>query len=340
MSVKPEILFLKQEDVIRSGLLDMKMVLEETEKVFRMLGEKRAINPAKLKLGLPDNTDWDSFFMSMPAFIGGDAHVAGFKWAAESKRNATVPGMPLGVDVVVLSDPDTVYPKAIMDGTIITAMRTSAMAGLAARHMARADSETACLVGAGVIGRTMIMAMKEVLPKLERVFLVDLIAKKAEDMAAEFKDSVEVIPGASLESAAKGADVVVTETTTRKPFVKKSFLAPNATVIQMSSYEIEDEILLSADKVAVDIWEQQIRNVGGLLKKLYDEGKVKRERVAELQELVLGAKPGRESDGELTVTCLHGVGAVDVGVANRIYQNALKAGVGQKLVLWDDPMWV
>ena len=337
---KPEILFLKQEDVVAAGLLDMKMVLEVVEETFIDMSEGYVINPPKIKLGLPDNENWTSFFMSMPAYVKGRTPTAGFKWAAESKRNAAAPGMPYGVDVVVLSDPDTVYPKSIMDGTLITAMRTSAMAGVMARRMARKNSSAACLVGAGVIGRTMIMAMNEVLPELKEISLRDLDEKKAEDLASEFSGRINVVPSRSLEKSVKEADVVVTETTSRTPFLKRAWLKDNATVIQMSSYEIEDDVLLGADRVAVDNWEQLSRGAGTLVKKLADEGRLKREDVAEIHELVSGKKPGRCSDDEFTVSCLHGVGAIDVAVACRIYEMAVEKGIGQKLVLWDNPLWV
>ena len=85
----PEILFLKQEDVIKAGLLDMKMVMEETEKTFQMIGQGQVINPTKVRLGMPSEENWDSYCMSMPAYIGGDIDVAGFKWASESKANAS-----------------------------------------------------------------------------------------------------------------------------------------------------------------------------------------------------------------------------------------------------------
>ena len=51
-------------------------------------------------------------------------------------------------------------------------------------------------------------------------------------------------------------------------------------------------------------------------------------------------KPGRESEDELCVCCTYGIGSVDVAVAHKIYQNALEKGIGQKLMLWDNPLWV
>lgn len=337
---KPEILFLKQEDTIKAGLLDMKMVMEVTEKTFKMIGEGQVINPPKTMLAMPEPENWTSFCMSMPSYIGGDVDIAGFKWASESVFNMTQPNMPYGLDVVMLSDPKTVYPKAIMDGTIITAMRTSAVAGVAAKYLASKKSKVACLVGAGVIGRTMVMAMMEAVPSLETIYLCDLDIEKAKAVAAEFEGKFNVIPCASTEEAAKQADVIVTETTARKPFLKAEWVKSNATVIQMSGYEIEDEILLKADKRVLDNWVQLSHGVGTLINKTSSEGKLTRDMVIELPELAAGQKPGRESDDELCVCCTYGIGSVDVAVAHKLYTNALEMGIGQKLMLWDNPLWV
>lgn len=337
---RPEILFLKQEDVIAAGILDMKMVIGETERAFRLMGEGRVINPAKTMLGLPSNEDWTSFFMSMPSFIGGDVRTAGFKWAAESKRNASVPGMPYGVDLVTLSDPDTAYTKAIMDGTLITAMRTSAMAGIAAKFLAREDSGTVCLVGAGVIGRTMIMAMREVLPNLREILLHDLDMDKAASLAGEFKGGARVTAARDLEGAVRVADVVVTATTSKKPFIRHEWLRRGVTVIQMSMYEIDDDVVLKADKLVVDNWEQLSHGAGCLIKKLCDEGKISRAGASELQEIVTGKKPARESADESITCCTYGIGAIDVVVADKIYRTAREKNIGLTLNQWDAPLWV
>ncbi|MEA4919660.1 MAG: ornithine cyclodeaminase family protein [Clostridiaceae bacterium] len=340
MMYKPEILFLKQEDTIAAGLLDMKMILGVTEKTFKMIGENQIINPPKTMLGMPSNENWTSFCMSMPSYIGGDVDIAGFKWASEAVYNMTQPDMPYGVDVVILSDPKTVYPKAIMDGTIITAMRTSAAAGVAAKYLASKNSKKACLVGAGVIGRTMVMAMMEAVPSLEEIKLVDLDIAKAEAIAKEYEGKYNVIACSSTEDAAKDADIIVTETTSRKPFLKAEWVKPNATVIQMSAYEIEDEILVKADKKVVDNWAQLSHGAGALVHKLAEEGKLTEDMVSTLPQLAAGQKPGRESEDELCVCCTYGIGSVDVAVAHKLYMNALEKGIGQKLMLWDKPLWV
>ena len=173
-TINPEILFLQQEDQIKAGLLDMKMILKITEDTYKMLGQGQIQNPPKVHLGIPEGTEWESFFNTMPSYIGGDLNIAGIKWAAESKKNATTPGIPYGIDISILSDPVTVLPFCIQDGTIITAMRTSAVAGLQAKYCAPSDTDTATLIGAGVIGRTMIMAICEAIPTVKTIYLCDL----------------------------------------------------------------------------------------------------------------------------------------------------------------------
>ena len=173
-TINPEILFLKQEDVIKAGLLDMKQILAVTEKTYAMLGQGLIKNPPKTNTSIPDKENWQSFFNAMPCYIGGDVNIGGIKWAAESKKNATIPGIPYGIDISILSDPETVLPFCILDGTLITAMRTSAVGGLMAKYAAPSNADTACLVGAGVIGRTMISAVHEALPQIKTMYLCDI----------------------------------------------------------------------------------------------------------------------------------------------------------------------
>ncbi|MBR5284910.1 MAG: ornithine cyclodeaminase family protein [Clostridia bacterium] len=337
---KPEILFLKQEDVIAAGLLDMKMILEATEKTFKMIAEGKVINPSKIQLAMPDEENMQSFCMSMPSYIGGDINVAGFKWASESRFNITQPGMPLGVDLTVLSDPLTVYPKAIMDATLITAMRTSAAAGVAAKYIASKNTKVACLVGAGVIGRTMVSAIMESVPSIEKILLCDLNMAKAEGIAKEYEGKYNVVPCGDTEAAAKQANLIVTMTTATKPFLKAEWVKPNATVIQMAPHEIEEEILLKADKKIIDNWSQLSHITGSIIHKTHVAGKLEEEMCTTLPQLAAGLKPGRESEDELCVCATLGVGAVDIAIAHQLYLNALEKGIGQKLMLWDNPLWV
>lgn len=337
--MKPEILFLQQEDLIKAGLLDMTMALEETEKTFELIGKGQVINPTKIKLGMPEEENWDTYCMSMPAYIGGDLDVAGFKWACESKANPEQ-GLPYGVDLVVLSNPHTVFPKAVMDGTITTAMRTSAAAGVCAKYTARKDSKVACLVGAGVIGRTMIMAIAEAVPGLETIYMVDLNEQKAKELAAEFEGKYNVVGTSDLKTSLENADVVVTETTAESTFIKKEWMKSNATVIQMEAKSFEEDVMLTADKIILDNWAQMSHLKGIMVHKLHSEGKLKEEDIIAIPQMVTGKFTGRDNDEQFIFCGTAGVGAVDIAIAEKLYQNAKKMGLGKSWNQWETPLWL
>ena len=306
-TINPEILFLQQEDQIKAGLLDMKMILKITEDTYKMLGQGQIQNPPKVHLGIPEGTEWESFFNTMPSYIGGDLNIAGIKWAAESKKNATTPGIPYGIDISILSDPVTVLPFCIQDGTIITAMRTSAVAGLQAKYCAPSDTDTATLIGAGVIGRTMIMAICEAIPTVKTIYLCDLDLEKAEQVAkeSEGKYGVTIIPTSDSKTAAAKSQLIVVK---------------------------------AADVNVVDYWKQIITFKNKAITQVFDAGEITKEEVLETSDLVLG-KPCRTSDEQFIYACSLGLGALDITVAYALYQNAVKLGLGTKVKLWDKPLW-
>ena len=338
--MKTELLFMQQEDVIAAGILNMDKVLEMVEKAFYLEGHGEIINPPKTVFGIPVGQNPQSHFFSMPVYIGGDVNRPGTKWAAESTTNAKTGNLPMGIDLVILSDPVTVQPVAIMDGMVITAMRTAAAAGVAAKYLAPRGAKVVGCVGAGVIGRTMIMALKQVLPSLEQVKLCDLNLEKAKKLAAEFEDEIRVIPTNSVEEAVTGADVIATMTTSRKPFVKAEWVKDGAMVIQMSSWEVEAGVVKKADKIVVDSWDQMKENDLSVIKQMVESGDLDEKNIWALNEVVCGKKPGREKNDEITLFSSRGMGCLDIIIGDYLYKEAVKKGLGQKLVLWDEAKWV
>ena len=338
-TIDPGILFLQQEDQIKAGLLDMKMILDITEKTYKLLGQGQIQNPPKVHIGIPADPDWDSFFNTMPCYIAGDMNIAGVKWAAESKKNALTPGIPYGIDVTVLSDPETVLPFCILDGTIITAMRTSAVAGVQARYCAPSDTETAALIGAGVIGRTMVMAVCEAIPTLKTIYLCDIDMTKAIALSAEYKDKydVEIIPTDNSKAAAMKSQLIVGETTARSPFIDTGWVKPHCAVICVAN-ETTPEAVGMADVKVVDYWEQLVTFKNKSIVQLYESGGVKREEILELSDLVLGRK-ARTDDEQFIYACSMGLGALDIAVGYQIYKNASAMGLGTKIRLWNTPLW-
>lgn len=341
-TIAPEILFLKQEDVIKAGVLDMPKTIADVEQVFRMYASGEIQQPVKTLMEFPDPETGDRgrLVVSMPVYLGGDIHRAGIKWAAESLANARSGELPYGIDVVILHDLDHAHPVAIMDGTLITAMRTSAASGVAAKYLANLDSTIAGMVGAGVIGRTAVETYLCVFPKLQEIRMYDLDRKKVEALAAEYRDRVQIRVADSAREAVEGAEVISTQTTTRKHFLKREWLAQSNFYAQMGSNEAEEEEILKADVLVVDDWAPIKHYTSGYYARMVADGRLDEDRILELGQIVIGKVPGRTDPRQHILFKSMGMGSEDLIVAQRIYETAKAMGIGQKLNLWDNPLWL
>ena len=116
----------------------------------------------------PGTEERDGRIMAMPAYVGGEFDVAGLKWIPSVPGNPERNGLPRANALVLLSDRATGLPLAVMDGTVVSAMRTGAVTGLAVRHLAVPGSRVACLLGAGVLAHTQLDALRIAMPRAAR----------------------------------------------------------------------------------------------------------------------------------------------------------------------------
>jgi ornithine cyclodeaminase len=254
--------------------------------------------------------------------------------------NAKRGDMPMGVDIILLHDLEHAIPHAIMEGGLITAMRTSAVAGVGAKYLAKPNSKVAGLVGAGVIGRTMIMSLTTAMPALEEIRLFDLNHQRAQALANEFQDTIKVIVVDSVEAAFQNADIITTQTTSRKPFVKNEWIPEGSYYAHMSAKEGEDEVFLKTDRLVTDNWATLSTWDFFPPTQLAKAGKLNPDDIDDIGEIILGEKVGRISPDEKILFANLGMGCLDIVVAERIFQNAKFLGIGQKVKLWEKPLWI
>jgi ornithine cyclodeaminase len=341
-STKPKFIYLKQEDVIAAGGLDMKLALADVELAFRMHGQDEIIQPNKTVIEFPDQETGHRRYLtvSMPAYLGGQINRAGIKWAAESLDNARRGDLPYGMDLIILHDLERAHPVAMMDGTLITAVRTGAAAGVAAKFLAPPDSKIAAFIGAGVIGRATLEAIGLSLPGLSEFRIFDLNGEKSRSIVKEFSDRWRIGTVASVQEAVDGADVIATMTTTRQPFIKAGWLKAGCFVAAMGKNEFEEEALLKADRLVVDEWAQFKHYQPSLLAQLYQAGQLKDGDVVNLRDIILNRTAGRSTPADRIHFLSFGLACEDLVVAERVYRTAKSMGLGQSLSLWDQPHWV
>ena len=341
MSKPVKFLYLSQEDVVAAGGADMKMVMDAVEKGFKLLHEGKVIIPPKVVLALPPSEMERGRGNALIAYVGGDVEAMGIKWIPSFPKNPSKYGLPRANALIILNDTETGMPLAVMDGTLISAMRTGAVGGVGAKYLAREDSEVVALIGTSVQARTQALALKEALPNLKefRGYRRNE-QKRIRDMKIiEELTGIKGVPVGSPREAVEGADVIVTATTADEPIVKNAWVKKGSLFIHVGSYvEEEYEVVLNSDKIVVDEWEAVRHRKTPVLARMYDEGLIKDEDIyANLDEIVAGKKPGRENPEERIFFAPIGMAHEDVIVAYAIYKNAVEKGLGKELVLWEKP---
>lgn len=243
-------------------------------------------------------------------------------------------GLPTVMATILLIEPKNGKLLAILGGTRITALRTGAAGGIAAKYLARKDSETAGFIGTGVQARTQLLALLSVFPSLTKIRAWDASPKAAEAFVAEAKSKanrLEATSAATAEDAVEGADIVVTTTPSTKPVVQNSCVSDgmhfNCIGADAPGKEEMDPAILRRAKIVVDDWDQASHS--GEINVPLSQGMLSKEDVwAELGEVVAGKKPGRLSPGEVTVFDSTGLAIQDAVTAELAYQKAVNRKIG------------
>jgi ornithine cyclodeaminase len=329
-----EFLYLTQADVRATGV-GMPMVMDAVEDSFRLhhLGQTNLPYKTVLDLGERERGRGNA----MPAYVGGEYDVFGIKWIAGFPKNPILHGLPRATGFFVLNDSWKGIPLAIMDCTLLSAMRTGAVTGVGAKYLARADAESVAMIGAGVQARTQLEALKVALPGLREARVFDIRHETAEAYAAEMgeKLAMEVRAVDSAELAVRDADVVVTVTVANEPIVKEAWMKPGSFFSAVGSYQEEEFAVVSnSDKVVVDGLEHVLHRETPVIALMIEQGMLQEDEISELSAIVGREAPGRESPEERIFFSPIGMGTEDVCVCNNVYRLAVEKGIGTKLQLW------
>jgi len=316
-----------------ASLLGLAECIDAVETAFRLHAEGLSLPPGVLETLTGDG--------------GFHIKAAGLKLPGGSyfaaKVNANFPlnrerfELPTIQGVVVLYDAERGRPLAILDSMELTALRTAAATGVAARHLARPDSKIVTVCGCGVQGRVQLRALAEVLP-VEKVYAFDAEAARAESFAREMSEElgVEAEAAADLRRATGGSDVCVTCTPSRRPVLARGDVRPGTFVAAVGAdTPLKQELdpgLMASGKIVVDILEQCVE-IGDLRHALKAGAVTEADVYAELGEIVAGRKPGRTSEEEIIIFDSTGTALQDVAAAAVVYERALRDGVGLRLNL-------
>lgn len=304
------------------ALCDMPMAMSAVEEAFRAYAEGRARMPSKVYLDLPEH---DGDFRAMPSLMG---NYAGVKWVNAHPHNRARHDLPTVMGTYVLSDPRTAFPLAVMDATVLTALRTGAAAGVATKYLANRPFDKVGFIGTGVQARM----FRDALRTLGSFEL--LAADLNEAAARQFADE----SGGRVVSVAEAAacPVICIATPSSRPVIQRAWVRPGTHINAMGAdgpgkQELDPNILLAA-RIIVDEPEQSLH--GGELNVPVEQGLLSAANIAAtLGDVIAGRAVGRSSPADITVFDSTGLAIQDVALAAAIYERARQQGVGQSVEL-------
>ena len=320
-----KLLYLSQEDV-RTVALDIEIIIDLLEKAFHEKGVGKVEMPPKPGI----HTQPDAFIHAMPAYIPS-LRSAGIKWVSGYPANQSK-GLPYITGLLILNDVETGVPLAIMDCVWITAYRTAGATALAAKYLARPDSETIGIIACGVQGRTNLEALAASFP-VKKVYAYDIDGDVQRQYVEEMGELLELeITGVDKPSdAVRESDLIVTSGPILKeptPTIERGWMKEGAfgSAVDFDSYWTP-EAMAQMDKISTDDNAQfdYYRSQG-----YFQQTPAP---YADLGEIVAGTASTRDSDHERILAINLGLAIDDMAVAPEIYRRAKELEIGTWLEL-------
>lgn len=368
MSEKLELLYLKEEEVIEAGVLNMKECIDTIEKMFKLVGKGDYMmggpnrNDHGLMLWFSKEEKFDNIpkagpdrrFMSLISYLGGEFDVVGNKWYGSNIENLNK-GLPRSIHTFTLNDKDTGAPLSIMAGNLISSARTGAVPGVASKYLAKNDAKVLGAVGGGAINQSCIDAITTSVDTIEKVLLFDINIDKGKKIAKKLEDKinlkVEVVD--DMDTCINQSDIVTVATSGKtKPKINEESIKPGTLILLTGAADLSADTY-KQNRVVADLWSMHEKwledglnhpdgiesildwTMSGQLLEMVNDGDYDSSQVDDMGDIIAGEKEGRKSEDEVIICMTGGLPTEDVAWGYKIYQNALEKNLGTKLPLWD-----
>lgn len=372
MDTDIKFIYLSEEDMIKAGVTDMAQCIDTMEDMlvtlregdYMMGGENHNSHGCMVSFpddpkfpGMPKNAP-DRRFMAMPAYLGGKYQMAGMKWYGSNVENKEK-GLPRSILMMMLNDKDTGAPLALMSANLLSSYRTGAIPGVGGKYLARKDSKVISIIGPGVMGKTSLAAFACACPTLDTVKIKGR-GKRSMDsfieyVKSEYPQFTNIVVCDSIEDAVRDSDIVCMTTTVKNdvstfPVIESSWVKKGALISMPSAANFDDDFIKGC-KLVVDnsklyeAWEEEypypsypaVCIVGSKFTDMVHEGKISRDDITDIADIITGKKAGRTSDDEIIIYSVGGMPVEDVAWGTVVYRNALERGIGVDLELWKKP---
>lgn len=371
---KIDFIYLNEEDMIKAGVTDMAGCVSAMEEMFKLMkvGDFRMGGPNGNSHGVmmtfPEESPFpnmptdgpDRRFMAMPAYLGGKFDMAGMKWYGSNVENKKK-GLPRSILMLSLNDKDTGAPLTYMSANILSAFRTGAVPGVGVKYFAKEDAKVVGVIGPGVMSKTAFDSFMAVRPTIETVKIKGRSKKSIDSFINYVNDKYpsvkNVLVVESEEEAIRDSDIVSVATSSptgdiyQYPYIEESWIKPGAIICCPASARFDDDFILNRARTVTDniqlyeAWAEEmdypayntIPIPAVHCMDLIAEGKMKKEQIDDLGDVIMGKIPVHRKEDEIVIYSVGGMPIEDVAWGTIVYRNALEKGIGTKLNLWETP---
>lgn len=344
-----DILYLcRREVMVACGEIDTVALMRD---VFTLHGSNQTILPDEAYLSWTNEKGEQVRSLNMPGYAGGSINMAGTK-IINSNLGNVLRGLPRASGMMILYDTLSTRILCMMESAYISSLRTASVTALAVDLLGGKAIECMAIIGAGALAQAHIELLIKHLPHLRQIRLFDLSRERAEALQHRVAPTLQgsrvlLHTTATAKEAIEAAQLIVPVTTTTEGYIQFSWLQPGTLLVNVSLDDPMPDVVLEADKIIVDDWHLVKNDTRRLLGRMYRAGQVtgpddpphssesrasSRRIDAQLGEVVLGKKAGREHADEIILVNPFGLAIEDVALATEVYRQARTSNMGVFLV--------
>lgn len=322
---------ISMEDIMAAECCDIQKVIRVIEEVLVDYKNGGVMLPDKISQIF--NLKTQDRINCMPSTLMKDS-VCGVKWVSVFPENPHKFSSQNVSGVIILSELEQGFPIAVMDGTLITALRTACMGAIGAKYLARKDSHIYGTIGSGEQAKAHFVAIKQMFPQIDTCYVASRSGKGENqfiDIMKKKYPDVDFIPcNSDYGKAAQNADIIVTAVSCQEPLLKADAVKNGTYYCHVGGWEDEYAVPQKATKIVCDDWHSLKHRGSPTIARMYKDGLLKDSDIyANIADIIDGTKPGRGNDDEICYFNSIGLSFVDVSVAYSFYKKVLNSNLGK-----------
>lgn len=331
---------LSEQNLIDAKCFDMDFALSVVEEAFIKYANHDVIFPDKVSVVFDQATQ--DRINCLPAAIKSEK-VYGMKWVSVFPQNPHQKGKANLTAVYVLSELESGYPIAFMEGSLCSNIRTAAVGGVAAKYLAKKDSKVIGFIGAGEQAKSHLLAMKAACPSIEECYVSSRTNESEDNFVKQMSrfcpDITFIKCEGNYKRAAENADIIVTAISGQEKILQAEWVKKGAFYCHVAGLEDDFAVPKKASKIVCDSWEV-VKHRTQTISQMYQAGLLKDTDIyADLHEIITRKKKPRETADEFIYFNSVGMSFVDTLLAYRMYQKCVEHGTGTVMNLKEKSMF-